>query len=407
MNRFLFIAFLYFITSPISAQVQIVSFEEFCNAQLTSVDVPYEKKQSLYPIYFKSPLIDEAELRTETDEFDLARQEYTLRLSPNSKNIRKYQDKIYQNLRQEYLYELRQTQEDQLEDLYYQYLDYYFDSQELNLRKQILPFYGDMITILSKEDKDGEVSMTDLINASKTKDKLELRIERDQNKLDVQKALNSTQSMNIVSVEKIGTFLASFIAIQSPTMIEDHRFELNKIENKYQLEKAERDKRFDFAQLRYSGDPDDVWQEKVSLGFSFRFPHSSGSELDMVELQLERLIEEEKFERRQKEIAEDIDASYLNFNEQFENYLAAEKVVEKLKKYEELTKSIKPQSKGEIVDILELNIDSIEEQLDLINAKKDLYESYIELAKTLGFLQIDQNGLNHKLLSPNLFEFIK
>jgi len=205
----------------------------------------------------------------------------------------------------------------------------------------------------------------------------------------------------------MGTFLASFIAIQNPTAMDDYRFKLNQIENKYQLEKAERDQRLDFAQIRYKGNPTDEWQEKVSLGFGFRFPHSSNNDLDMVELQIERLIEEEKFERRKKEMVEDIDASYLSFNEQFENYLAAEKVVEKLKKYDELTKSIKPQSKREIIEILELNIDSIEEQLDLINAKKDLYDSYIELSKTIGFLQMSQNDLNLKLLSPDLLDNLK
>lgn len=404
MNRLLLIAFIYLVAFPISAQVQIVAFEEYYKSQLSIEEVPLEKKQALYPLYFRSPLIDEAEFRTETDEFDLARQEYALRLSPNSKSVRKYQNRIFENLKQEYLFELEQSQEDELEDLYYAYLDYYFDTQELNLRKQVLPIYEDIITILSKQDKSGELSMTDLITVSKRRDKLEIRLERDEQKLKIQDALTSNQQKNIVTVEDMGQFLASIMTIYNPNMVEQHRFKLDRIDNQYQLEKAERDSRFDFAQIRYAADPDDLWQEKLSIGFGFRFPHSSKNDLDMIELQLERMIEEEKFERRKKELEVNLEENYASFSEQLENYFSVEKVIEKLKKYEEITRSIKPQSKGDIVDILELNIDSIEEQLDLINAKKDLYDSYIELAKAMGFLQLTTENLNLRLLSPDLLD---
>lgn len=187
---------------------------------------------------------------------------------------------------------------------------------------------------------------------------------------------------------------------------EEHKFELNRIENQYQLEKAEKDKLFDFAQIRYNSDPEDIWQEKINLGFAFRFPHSSKSSLDLIELQLEKMIEEEKFERQKREIEESIQENYTNFLEQFENYNSAQKLISTLKKYEELTKSIQPSSKREIVDILELNIESIEEEIDVISVKKDLYDSYIELAKAMGYLQITSEDLHLKLLSPELVNLI-
>ena len=407
MNRLLIIVFAFIIVDVSQAQVDMVSFEEYFNSFSNDEGISDDKRQALYPLYFKSPLIDEAEFRTETNEFDLSQQEYTLRLSPNSKKIRKYQNRIYQDLKNEYLFELRQSQEDYLEDLYNTYLDYYFDIQELNLRKQILPIYEDIITMLSKQNKDGELSVSDLITASKERDKLLIRIERDQQRLNAQKDLAANSPESIIAVDDLEKIFAMIIGINMPTQTyEEHKFELNRIENQYQLEKAEKDKLFDFAQIRYNSDPEDIWQEKINLGFAFRFPHSSKSSLDLIELQLEKMIEEEKFERQKREIEESIQENYTNFLEQFENYNSAQKLISTLKKYEELTKSIQPSSKREIVDILELNIESIEEEIDVISVKKDLYDSYIELAKAMGYLQITSEDLHLKLLSPELVNLI-
>lgn len=407
MHRFLLIVSCVFIISESFAQVNMISFEEYRNAQFTTSEISIEQKQALYPLYFNSPIIDEAEFRSQTNEFDLSKMQYTLRLSTNNKDVRKYQNRIYQDLKTEYFFELRQTEEDQLEDLYKAYLDFYFESQKINLRKQILPIYEDIITMLSKEDIDGELSIIDLIDVSKKRDKLEIQIQSDQQNLTIQKELNGTSSQSLVSVADLEKFIAFFIMTAGPDLVEAHNFEINKLENAYQLEKAERDKRLDFAQIRYQGDPEDMWREKVSIGLGFRFPHSSKNSLDMIELQIEKMIEEEKFKQEVLELQANKEERLATFMEQYENYYSVEKIINKLKKYEELTKSFKPQSKREIIDLLELNIDSIEEELNLINAQEDLYDSYIELAKSMGLLQDDLNNTKLNLLSPKLLEQIR
>ena len=407
MNKVLLILSILFITNQLWSQVEMISFEEFRMNELEVNGITTDQRQALYPLYFDSPIIDEAEFRTQTNEFDLDQMQYTLRLSTNNKEVRKYQNRIYNDLKKEYLFELRQSQEDQLEDLYKSYLEYYFSSQKINLRKQILPLYDDIITMLSKQDKDGEVSVTDLINASKRRDKLEIRLERDENKLLQQSALDGALTQSIISVEDIGKFLAYLTVMTIPSELEEHKFELNKIENQYQLEKAERDRRLDFAQLRYRGDSDDVWQEKVSIGLGFRFPHSSKNSLDMIELKLEKMIEEEKFKQRKLEYQNSLIQSQTNLLEQLDNFNAVDRIVQNLKKYDQLTKSIKPQSKGEIIDILQLNIDSIEEEINLIEAKEELYKAFIEHAKTIGLFHADQNQQYVNLLSPRLLEQFK
>ena len=407
MNRVLLIIMIVLGSNLIWSQVEMISFEDFKNNQFETKGISAAQKQALYPLYFNSPLIDEAEFRTQTNEFDLDQMQYTLRLSTNSKEVRKYQNRIYEDLKKEYLFELRQTQENQLEDLYKTYLEYYFDSQKLYLQKQILPIYDDIITLLSKEDKSGEVNVADLINASKQRDKLLIRLERDENKLSQQLELKGAEDQSIISVEELGKFL-SFLAILSvPANLEEHQFELNKLENQYQLEKAERDRRWDFAQLRYRGNPDDIWEEKVSIGLGFRFPHSSKNSLDMIELQLEKMIEEEKFEQSKLEQQENLEQRQANMLEQFDNYNSAERIVQSLRKYDELTKSITPQSKSQIIDILRLNIDSIEEEINLIESKEDLYEAYIELAKAIGLMQDRISPMSLNLLSPDLLDKLK
>lgn len=384
------------------AQVKMISFEEYRMTQWSDQQITTQQKQALYPLYFDSPLIDEAEFRTQTNEFDLDQMQYTLRLSTNNREMRKYQNRIYNDLKEEYLFELRRSQEDELEDIYKSYLDYYFDAQKLNLRKQIIPILEDIITTLSKEDRNGELSVVDLINASKRKDKLQIRIDRDESKLYGQLNFEGSEEQAIASVDELGKFMAMFTSITGVPEAMEHQFELRKIENQYQLEKAERDRRLDFAQIRYRGNPEDVWQEKVSIGFGFRFPHSSKNSLDMVELQLEKMIEEQKFEQRKEALESEITDRQTALLEQFDNYYAAEKIVENLKKYDEIIQSISPESKRDIVEILQLNIDSIEEEINLIEAKEELYDSYIELAKSMGFMQDRMNALKINLLSPDL-----
>ena len=373
-----------FSLNAINAQANMKSFEEFLNAQLDENQLMSPDKTKLYPIYFKSPLIDEAEFRTQTNEFDLQQQEYTLRLSGNSKNIRKYQDAIYQDLKAEYFFELAQTQEDLIGDLYEQYLEHYFDLEKLNLRKQILPIYDDMITVLSKENIDGDLSVTDLIEASRKRDKIEATINFASEQLNQNVDLKGSSAEELITVTEMEKQLSSLLMQVGNNDAAVEKFELNKIEHQYQLEKAERDNRWDFAQIRYSGDPNDIWEEKVSIGLGFRFPHSSKNSLDMIELQLEKMIEEEKYNRRSIEFKTGVTQSYDDFLVQLNNYQASLSLIEKLKKYDELTKNIIPTSKREIIDILSLNIDAIEEELNVLDAKEDLYDSYINVLKKMG-----------------------
>lgn len=383
MIRTLFIVILVCSLGATQAQVKIKAFSDYLTEQLDANPLTAPNKQNLYPLYFNSPLLDEAEFRTETNEFDLSQMEYTLRLSTNGKSVRKYQNKIYQDLKAEYFFELEQTQEDLVEDLYQDYINQYFDIAKLNLRKRILPIYEDIITVLSKEDLDGDLSITDLIEASKKRDKLALTIEFESKKIESDTLLNGNQLQELIDISEMEKNLARLqleaVNIISPV----EKFELDKIEHQYQLEKAEKDQRLDFAQVKYAADPDDIWQEKVSIGLGFRFPHSSKNSLDMIELQLEKMIEEEKYNRRKLEFEEKRIESYSLFLEQMENYKSSVNLLEKLKKYDELTKSLRPSSKREIINILSLNIDAIEEELSVLNAKEDLYDSYIDVLKAM------------------------
>ncbi len=387
----------------LSAQVKMISFENFKSEVLSNFEISDEQRKALYPLYFNSPLIDEAEFRTETNEFDLAQMEYTLRLSSNSKEIRKYQNRIYQNLKNQYLFELKQSIEDEIEQVYMDYIQYYFNVQKLNLRKRILPIYEDIITILSKEDLDGDLSVTDLIEASIARDKLKQRIDNAETKMTLRKEFAGEDTQELISVDLIQKFLGQSLLINDELAIEEHRLELTKIENLYQMEKAERDKILDFAQIRYQSNPEDPWQEKVSIGFGFRFPHSSKNSLDMIELQLERMIEEEKFERSKREQEENVSKRGLELQEQIDEYFATYDIIQQLNKYSKLIEALKPSSKREIVNILKLNIESIEEDINLLDVKEELYESYIEYSKTLGLLDSPQypNLLSIKLLDSS------
>ena len=394
MIRGLLIITFIFSLNASHAQVKMKSFSEYLLGQLEENAINAPDRTKLYPIYFNSPLIDEAEFRTETNEFDLSQMEYTLRLTGNSKNIRKYQNKIYQDLKTEYFFELDQTQEDFVEELYQEYLDHYFDLEKLNLRKRILPIYEDIITVLSKEDLDGDLSVTDLIEASRKRDKLEAMIEFEAQRLGQNVLLIGDAPQELKSVSAMEESLAGLLLLVDNNDAVVEKFELDKIEHQYQLEKAERDKRWDFAQLKYRGDPDDVWQEKVSIGLGFRFPHSSKNSLDIIELQLEKMIEQEKYDRRKAEFEINSQQSYADFVEKVNSYQSSLSLIEKLKKYDELTKNIIPSSKREIIDILSLNIDAIEEELNVVEAKEDLYDSYIDVIKSLG-LFISNPGVNY------------
>lgn len=384
MVRALLIIAIVFSCCDSQAQVAMKSFSDYLSSQLNNNALTPLDKSNLYSIYFNSPLIDEAEFRTETNEFDLSQMEYTLRLRGNSKNIRRYQNQIYQDLKAEYFFELGQTQEDLVEELYQNYITHYFDIEKLNLRKRILPIYEDIITVLSKEDLDGDLSVTDLIEESRKRDKLQLAIDFETEKLKQNDLLSGMDTQALIDVEGMEKVLAELQLGMGTQMSPVEKFELDKIEHQYQLEKAERDQRWDFTQIKFRGDPEDTWQEQVSIGLGFRFPHSSKNSLDMIELQLEKMIEEEKYNRRKAEYEADSAEKYVEFGEQLANYNASVKLIEKLKKYDELTQNLTPSSKREIINILSLNIDAIEEELNLLDAKEDLYESYVEVLKVMG-----------------------
>lgn len=327
---------------------------------------------------YRAPWIEGVDFRTETRDWELLQQEYQLRIKPTTPKIRKYQKQAYQDLLMELEMAKSQVQYIGLKKVYEDWLEKYFEHKEAILLESTIKHYDDLIKVLSISDQKGEIDALEIIKIKMRKEELQLKIN------NLQKELSSQDiESRLMTVEEIRglTMTGAYVILNYPTMTAD-LFDLQKIENQYQLEKAEKNQFFDFAQVTYRGPHNEVWQERINMSLAFRLPQSKRTNFDMIELQIEKLVEQQKIEERKLEFENEQKLAYDNLQLAFDEYDERNKILSQLSKYDKILEDYTPRSKNEILDLISLKMDAVDEKIDLIRLEENIYEEYLDFLET-------------------------
>ncbi len=344
-------------------------------------------------------IIDKLEFRTETDEFDLDRQEYTFRSSFINPAQRRISRQLSNNQGEEYNIKAKERITENYLACYESIIDLYFLSEKQKLQEEILSILSDEKIVLDKEivtDPAGKVM--ELYD-------LEEEINEETFKLNRQ-ALVLQQLKKGLFVDEIEEInWSNFICIPSlmarmQTMQEaikshpDLAFEENQLqanEIKLQLEKASQDQLVDFLQLKYNGPRNNLTTaETFSIGAGFIIPTKNKNRERFNRIERDMLENEIELE----EIVVLINNDILSIMNKL-SILDDERtwLIERIEN-NDLEEQLLDSTKGLLQnpsDILKIKKKQIERQEELLSVEHEMHKLHLELLETTGAIFNDSS----------------
>lgn len=345
---------------------------------------------SLHSFYNKHPLgkpfFSRIEFRTQTDEFRIDQQEYTLRLRTSNPLNNKYQNKINQ-VEQE---ELRLTKGARLaENLYRKYkVIGKYESLILkiqNLKEQkllygkLVSYYKDLIVL------PGKNNIENLYEYSLKLSKADSELADDEFELNLLQSeifSDSVPSVNLpipLDIKSIQHFVNHYTPVIEPIESSALNLDLLKSELELKQKRSNDNKLLDHIQIQYQSDPKDLIQKKLSLGLGLRIPYLIANTYQKEEFQIksfntriEKAEQEEKLAVRIKSIVSKID----RIDHAIDNLQAQRSSISRLFNTDSLVNlgfadaklilEIKLQENRMSQNILELHSDAIEFFIDFL-----------------------------------------
>lgn len=248
------------------------------------------------PSSIRLPWIDRYELRTETRDFDLAEQEYTLRLSPASGRLRRAQLRYHDIIQRRPDYDSQEALCDYNEALYKDWVELYILETRRKLIDTLIAITQDEYTVyqrlLATGSFDAQKFITRIIDLSdyqimQSEDQAIATIILQGYGLQDQ-TLNFDNLITPIEIKQRLDSLSS--PSLTPTIdIAKAEYDRLKVEKEIAIEVAEARQYIDFAQLRYQGPTSDQWRERLSIGIGVQLDRSGNRTLKTEELQKELL----------------------------------------------------------------------------------------------------------------------
>lgn len=336
------------------------------------------------------PFISRLSLRTETDEFNLNRQEYSLRAQTNSISYNNYQNKINKLEQEEWQIKKKILYTSQL------YKKYKVVTKLLgvlllkNAQDQYIKSIEKQLDILNY--KSGIVSN---INFEKHLD-LNLKLLNAKNEFNdlsnKQSILQNDSLLNHNLDLLLNKLISNEDILRVSNQLEIANFnnslylnELNKQQLEYKQEIREATKKLDYLQIHYHDDPSDPVNQKLTVGAGFRIPMMRSNqkikdeyEIKRLNLSLEQLQENNDAELKLVELKNQLNQLIASYDNLVENQRFI------LKKFNPDTLASSELSDPVFIaeirqELAKINIDQVAMRNDIIQ----LYIQIIYISKTL------------------------
>lgn len=239
----------------------------------------------------RTPFIEAFDLRTETDRFDPARQEYTFRLQFATPALGRAQRALYETLLRAPDLDREAARCAVVEDLYGAWIQLYRTQRETELTDSLQRVLEDRQRLYTLELGRLRLPYDDLMDlrTAQTDHLLRSReLSREQESLRLAFGLADDQLEfeALPSPETIAGWLRA--AEAAPLTDPERDYELALIDREIELERAEERGLLDFLQFRYRGNPNDEMTDRFHVGLALRFQNSGDRHLKVRALQLER-----------------------------------------------------------------------------------------------------------------------
>ncbi len=270
------------ISDPLSAQ-KLLDFDNYFFSELYSSDDNENKLQ--FPDVNTS-WIDRAEIRTETDEFDIARQQYSFRLTPSSRKVNRAIDNLVDAYTDKYTVMTNSNYTMSIVSAYEAAVTNYKIESQSSLLSELLEVLQDQDIVYERLLNTKKSYAIDWLDIQKEISEIEVKIFENQKIrqliVDSNNSIDWSSMIDVTSIrDNLTQINNSETAVPSTYSVEQHI-----IDSEIVLRKAESSTYFDFLQLDYNGPTIDPLRERLSVTAAFQLPiMDSKSKLKIAELQ--------------------------------------------------------------------------------------------------------------------------
>ena len=287
-----------------------ISISDFLKSIQNDVDIQYQKSkiQVLKNASMNTPFVNEVEFRTKSDEFDLQKQRYSVRVSPNGWEEAEYGKKTYYSRLKFVDAEYETITNRALKKRYNLIVDLLFKKSIFEMSKKLMVIYEDKLNVLRQSKENLDFAADKLIDAEDKYLKLQLQLinlENDINEYEEEikylAHLNESftfSNKNLVDIEFISNFLKDF----NPILNIDHihlkksQLSVELANSRYKLEIAENRDFISFFEASYTNNKNGLIKEMIGINFGIRLPYITRKNLDINRRKLTYLKEKNDYD---------------------------------------------------------------------------------------------------------------
>lgn len=390
------ICLLVFVINDLKGQDKITSSQFFLRVLIDPKLDMYEGKMNyLENTSHRLPVLEEINLRTETDEFRPTKQEYTARFEFNSRAARQAQNRFHQSTIFKEKAEINNIFLDNLSRKYQLWTEYHFYKNEKDIQNEKLAVLKDKLKVIGILAKTtGKYDVADLIRIEEDLDKLEQRIFELDSRMNyysklVAQTLKTNESIvldnsNFITLKTLKQTVKSLLLIENTHPdLNIIAKETNQIQAEIALEKANSKKILDFVQFKYGGTDKDVPHvQEWSLGVGLKIPVKNSDILDIRSLELEELESKNELKIRSIELRKRIEDRNAKIQMLFRE---RDLLAKQLKEYQE-NYDLEHYAKTGTDPLVLLKIKEIELQKKraILTIEKDIYFYYLDILELTG-----------------------
>jgi len=327
-----------------------------------------------------TPYIDKIEFRTETNEFDIEKQKYSLRFYPRGWGESELSKKISDTTGKAVRAEHESLFNSILQNRYELALDFLETLSLLNMNKTLLAVYEDEVNVLKKMSiSDLSFDIRDLVSAENRYVDLQLELVKLENKVTgvIEKIKSiagyyqevAFDEEKLIGPEDIGKLIRDIQPVPPPNNIrlQYQQVKAELAENRYRFEVAKNRKYLDFFNVQYDADKDESAKKAVSIEVGFNLPFVNPDREDINRRKRVWFDEKLEYEKEQREASENIRS------------LSAS--LDRLIRQHRILVSRKPESKAEISFKKYMEMEGVN-PLTLLKIKESILESDMRLNRT-------------------------
>ena len=344
------------------------------------------------------PFVEEIGARTETDRFELRRQEYLARVNVNGLNEMRRQRQVQQaDLRAEES-QSRLLLHEALLERYEAVAGYVHWQRTAALQEQLAAVYADQVLVLQKmAAANAAADVADLIKAEFDRDELALKIAESETQreklrqmirwfLPVIPADWQLDTSGFIRPDQIERTAATLPLsnLQHPEALEKQT-EIGQIDARYALRKAQAQQVLDFFQLRYHNRPDEGFNRAFSVGFGLTLPYRGSDRVKLAELQIEKNAVSLSLQRFESETSARIEAARQQIGALNRRHgIARQQWADSQARFTlEQGNTAQPEGPWPLLKARELQL---KRQLNLLDIERELLEQYLNVLDWSGAL---------------------